>query len=79
MSAISCQAFEQNPIALLERAEAGETFQIVRAGRAIAELRPVVQPPAALRPIGLCAGEFSVPDDFDSPPPDEIIREFEGS
>jgi predicted HTH domain antitoxin len=31
-----------------------------------------------LRPHGLCAGEFSVPDDFDEPLPDRIIAEFEG-
>lgn len=31
-----------------------------------------------LRPFGLCAGEFTVPDDFDSPLPDYVIEEFEG-
>lgn len=31
-----------------------------------------------LRPYGLCAGEFRVPDDFDEPLPEEIIRQFEG-
>lgn len=30
------------------------------------------------RPYGLCKGEFSVPDDFDSPLPEYIIKEFEG-
>jgi len=32
-----------------------------------------------LRPFGLCAGEFTVPDDFDEPLPENIIQEFEGS
>ena len=32
-----------------------------------------------LRPIGLAAGEFTVPDDFDDPLPEEILRLFEGS
>jgi hypothetical protein len=27
---------------------------------------------------GLCAGEFIVPDDFDSPLPEEILNSFEG-
>jgi hypothetical protein len=30
------------------------------------------------RPFGLCAGEFVVPDDFDDPLPEEILRDFEG-
>lgn len=34
---------------------------------------------AQRRPFGLCAGEFVVPDDFDSPLPEEILRDFEGS
>ncbi|MFP4079716.1 MAG: DUF2281 domain-containing protein [Ectothiorhodospira sp.] len=29
------------------------------------------------RPMGLCKGEFTVPDDFDAPLPDEILRDFE--
>jgi hypothetical protein len=29
-----------------------------------------------LRPVGLCAGEFVVPDDFNEPLPDEIIDLF---
>ena len=31
-----------------------------------------------LRPVGLCEGEFTVPDDFDDPLPEEVIRGFEG-
>jgi hypothetical protein len=31
-----------------------------------------------LRPVGLAAGEFVVPDDFDDPLPDEILDAFEG-
>lgn len=30
------------------------------------------------RPFGLCQGEFRVPDDFDAPLPEYIIKEFEG-
>jgi len=36
------------------------------------------QPAIAKRPIGLCAGEFTVPDDFDDPLPAEILELFEG-
>lgn len=31
-----------------------------------------------LRPFGLAAGEFVVPDDFDAPLPDEVLADFEG-
>lgn len=31
-----------------------------------------------LRLFGLCAGEFTVPDDFDAPLPEEIVQAFEG-
>ena len=30
-----------------------------------------------LRPVGLCAGEFVVPDDFNEPLPDEILDLFD--
>ena len=30
------------------------------------------------RPFGLAKGEFSAPDDFNAPLPDEIVRAFEG-
>jgi len=36
---------------------------------------PGARPP---RPFGLCAGEFTVPDDFDEPLPEQILQEFEG-
>jgi hypothetical protein len=31
------------------------------------------------RPFGLCAGQFTVPADYDRPLPDDILNEFEGS
>ncbi len=31
-----------------------------------------------LRPFGLCAGEFIVPEDFDAPLPEDILSAFEG-
>jgi hypothetical protein len=31
-----------------------------------------------LRPFGLSKGEFVVPDDFDEPLPEEVLRDFEG-
>ena len=30
------------------------------------------------RPIGLAKGQFTVPDDFNAPLPEEVLRAFEG-
>ena len=35
-------------------------------------------PPIHLRPIGLARGQFTVPDDFNAPPPEEVLEAFEG-
>ena len=31
-----------------------------------------------IRPFGLCAGEFTVPNDFDAPLPEDLLTAFEG-
>jgi hypothetical protein len=35
-------------------------------------------PLAQLRPIGLAKGQFTVPDDFNAPLPDDVLHAFEG-
>lgn len=62
---------------ILHRVMDGETVTIFEAGRAVAEMRPLTET-ASLRPIGLAAGEFIVPDDFDDPLPEDILDAFEG-
>ncbi|WP_206754736.1 hypothetical protein [Microcoleus sp. FACHB-68] len=49
----------------------------MRNQKLIAELKPIAGS-KQLRSFGLCAGEFTVPDDFDAPLPADILREFEG-
>ena len=78
MSTVSLKELQRDPDSLLDRVEAGEHFFVVRGGRPVAELRPVPVAHAGPRPFGLCAGEFTVPDDFDAPLPEEILRGFEG-
>jgi len=78
MSNISLRELAHNPAALLDRVEAGERIVVVRGGRPVAELLPIAPLPVAPRPFGLAAGTFTVPDDFDSPLPDHILREFKG-
>lgn len=63
----------------LERVRAGESLLIVEADKPLVEMKPVDQgAPPPQRPFGLCRGEFTVPDDFDAPLPDEILAGFEG-
>ena len=35
-------------------------------------------PPAGLRPIGLAKGQFTVPNDFNAPLPEDVLQTFEG-
>lgn len=78
MSTISVQELQRDPVAYLNRAEAGESIVVTRDNRPIVELRPVAGPRPTPRPYGLAAGEFTVPDDFDAPLPEEILKSFEG-
>ena len=66
-----------DPSKYLRQVEAGATFVILQADKPIAELRPISNS-KQLRPFGLCAGEFTVPDDFDDPLPEDILSAFEG-
>jgi antitoxin (DNA-binding transcriptional repressor) of toxin-antitoxin stability system len=77
MTRVSVEEIQQDVSAVLRRVEAGETLIVVRTGKPIAEIKPFVVPPEALRPFGLCAGEFTVPEDFDAPLPEDIIKAFE--
>jgi prevent-host-death family protein len=78
MTQVSVEEIERDLSAYLQRVEKGETLVIVRAGKPVAELTPVVTRAETLRPFGLCAGEFRVPDDFDAPLPEDILKAFEG-
>jgi len=40
----------------------------------ILNLPPLSQP----RPVGLAKGQFTVPDDFNAPLPEDVLRTFEG-
>jgi antitoxin (DNA-binding transcriptional repressor) of toxin-antitoxin stability system len=78
MSAISIEEIQRDLLGYLSRVEAGETLVIVRGDTPVAELKPPAPDSKPLRPFGLCAGEFSVPNDLDAPLPEEVLRKFEG-
>jgi prevent-host-death family protein len=60
---------------LLEDVAKGHEVTITRRGEAVARLVPA-RPPQ--RRFGKDRGVFSVPEDFDAPRPDEVLRSFEG-
>jgi antitoxin (DNA-binding transcriptional repressor) of toxin-antitoxin stability system len=74
---VTIDEIQRDPLKYLHQVEAGETLVIVRSEKPIAELRPISSI-KKLRPFGLCAGEFTVPDDFDSPLPEDLLSAFEG-
>jgi antitoxin (DNA-binding transcriptional repressor) of toxin-antitoxin stability system len=78
MSTISVQDIQRDLQSFLRRVEAGESFLLVNGGNTLAEVRAVAAPVTQPRPFGLCAGRFSVPDDFDRPLPEDILKQFEG-
>jgi antitoxin (DNA-binding transcriptional repressor) of toxin-antitoxin stability system len=78
MTTVTIEEIQKDVPGYLRRVQAGEAFTIVRDHEAIAEIRPVRHGVQQPRPIGLCAGEFVVPDDFDAPLPEDILQQFEG-
>jgi antitoxin (DNA-binding transcriptional repressor) of toxin-antitoxin stability system len=78
MTTINIREMQNDPLGCLRRVEDGETLLVLRDERPVAEIKPVSSPAGQPRPYGLCAGEFTVPDDFDRPLPDNLLQEFEG-
>ena len=83
---VTIDEIQRDPLKYLHQVEAGETFVVVRDDEAvalllpleaIAELTPIVSS-KQLRPFGLCAGDFTVSDDFDAPLPEDLLSAFEG-
>ena len=62
---------------LLQAVERGEEVIIARSGKPIARLVRFERGEGD-RVLGLDRGTFRVPDDFDAPLPDDVLRDFEG-
>lgn len=78
MTQVKIEDIQQDPGKYFQRVEAGESLIILRAGKPVAEVKPVDVVVKSPRPFGLCAGKFTVPDDFDVPLPEDILNAFEG-
>lgn len=59
---------------LLRTVENGGEVIIARHGHPVARLLPCESAP---RRLGVLAGRFAVPDDFDAPLPEELLSSFE--
>jgi prevent-host-death family protein len=62
---------------LVEEAAAGRDVVIARAGRPVARLTRL-SGTGGKRRLGVLDGRFRIPDDFNRPLPDEVLRSFEG-
>ena len=60
---------------LIDEAVAGKEVIIARAGKPVAKL---VALGGGQRKLGILAGKFKVPADFDAPLPDDVVSTFEG-
>jgi prevent-host-death family protein len=62
---------------LLESVEAGEEIVLARAGKPVAKLSPI-RGKARRRKLGVLDGQFTIPDDFNAPLPDDVLAAFVG-
>ena len=73
---VTVEEMKRDPEAVLHRVLEGETLVLTERDRPVAEIRPI-EPVRRPRPFGLAAGSFVVPDDFDAPLPEDVLRDFE--
>lgn len=67
---------------LLDRVEAGEVVVICRRNVPVAEIRPIAAARREPRPAGIgrdLYGDWSLPEAFFEPLPDELLAAFEGA
>jgi antitoxin (DNA-binding transcriptional repressor) of toxin-antitoxin stability system len=76
MTTITIAEIQSDLTGYLRRVEAGEAFLVTDKDKPIAEIKPMEPALKGARPIGLCAGEFVVPDNFNDPLPEDILRDF---
>jgi len=63
---------------LVDQAAKGESFIIAKAGKPMVMVVPLDQERKPVSRRGFMAGQFTVPDDFDTMFADEIAAMFEG-
>jgi prevent-host-death family protein len=77
MKAVNTHEAKTQLSRLLRRVAAGEEITIANRGVPVARLVPV-PPKKTQRVLGVFRGQFTVPDDFNAPLPEDLLRLFEG-
>lgn len=77
MRTINIHAAKTHLSRLVEAAAGGEEIIIAKAGKPVAKLGPLAETKQK-RKLGILAGKYRVPEDFDAPLPDDILEDFEG-
>ena len=77
MHTVNLHAAKTHLSRLVDQAAAGEEIVIAKAGKPVAKLVPLDRP-RARRVLGSLQGRLRVPDDFDAPLPEDVLRAFEG-
>ncbi|MHC5718585.1 MAG: type II toxin-antitoxin system Phd/YefM family antitoxin [Nostoc sp.] len=78
METVNIHQAKTNLSKLLSRVELGEEIIISNRGIPIAKLVPFRPSSNRLNSLGQDKGRFVVPDDFNTPLPEEILAAFEG-
>jgi prevent-host-death family protein len=77
MKTVNIHAAKTHLSRLVDEVVSGAEVVIAKHGKPVARLVPLDIKPQQ-RVLGRLAGEGRIPDDFDAPLPDEVLKEFLG-
>ena len=77
MKTVNLHAAKTHLSRLVDDAAAGEEVVIAKHGKPMARLVPLAAEPET-RQLGRLAGKIRIPDNFDDPLPDEVLKSFLG-
>ncbi len=77
MRTVNIHAAKTQLSRLVDDAAKGEEIVIAKAGKPVARLVPLTKSRPNRR-LGGLAGKVQIPEDFDTPLPDDILDAFEG-
>lgn len=75
MTTVNIHEAKSNFLKLVDAAMAGETIIIAKAGKPVAMLTPIDKMPKQ-RKFGALKGKMTIPKDFDSSLPNDILSDF---
>lgn len=78
MSTINIHEAKTHLSRFVDRAAGGEEIIIAKAGKPMAKLVPLLDT-SSRRNLGMFKGKLNVPDDFDAPLSDEVVKLFESN